>query len=155
MTTTRTTRHRRRGQGLVEFSLALIPFLVMLMGIVDLGRGIYMSSGTSEAAREIARATAVHLCSDDPCSTTAPLGTSSETLAVFNTQKALIPGITTMGASVQIQCTDVNDNVITGPGCEGRNFVRVTVTVGYAAMTPILSMVAPTTLSSTAHVQVP
>jgi hypothetical protein len=29
------------------------------------------------------------------------------------------------------------------------------VTAGYAALTPILSMVAPKTLTSTAHIQVP
>ena len=56
---------RSDGQALVEFSLAVIPFLILLMGVFDLGRGIYMMNGTSEAAREINRVTIVHL-------TTAP-----------------------------------------------------------------------------------
>ena len=44
-------REREGGQALVEFSLALIPFLFMLMGVVDLGRGIYTSNGVAQAAR--------------------------------------------------------------------------------------------------------
>ena len=35
----RKMRGRARGQALVEFSLVLIPFLLILMGIADLGRG--------------------------------------------------------------------------------------------------------------------
>ena len=38
-----------------------IPFLILLMGVFDLGRGIYTMNGTSEAAREITRVTIVHL----------------------------------------------------------------------------------------------
>jgi Flp pilus assembly protein TadG len=138
----------------VEFSLALIPFLVILMGIVDLGRGIYMNNGVTEAARQIARATAVHPCSVSPCTTGADLGTSAETLATIGTQRTLIPGMTGTDA-VQVTCTTVSDQVVNGPGCASSNYIRVTVTVRYSALTPILSMVAPATLSSTAHIQVP
>ena len=55
-----TTKRRDRGQALVEFSLLLIPFLWILMGIVDLGRGIYIYNGVNQAARELARVTSVH-----------------------------------------------------------------------------------------------
>ena len=58
--TVRTDRPRRSGQALVEFAIAVIPFLMLLMAVVDLGRGIYMLNGTSEAARDIARVTSVH-----------------------------------------------------------------------------------------------
>ena len=54
---------RRQGQAVVEFALAVIPFLILLMGVIDLGRGIYTMNGTSEAARDIARVTIVHLTS--------------------------------------------------------------------------------------------
>ena len=40
----------RRGQALVEFSLAIMIFLAMLMGIFDLGRAIFAYNGVSEAA---------------------------------------------------------------------------------------------------------
>jgi Flp pilus assembly protein TadG len=152
-------RHRGRGQALVEFSLALIPFLLILMGIVDLGRGVYMSSGVNEAAREIARTTAVHLCDTTTCTLT--LGNSNQTLATINTQKGLIPGLSDPAASITFACTSIDDSTYTPPDpgtssvCPSGQFVKVTVSVPYAALTPILSMVAPSTLVSTAHIQVP
>lgn len=45
----------RRGQTLVEFALILPIFLLMLMGILDLGRAVYYSSTLSNVARETAR----------------------------------------------------------------------------------------------------
>jgi Flp pilus assembly protein TadG len=149
---TRRRSDRRRGQALVEFSLALIPFLLILMGIADLGRGIYMSNGVNEAAREIARTTAVHPC---PTSGSCTLGGSPETAATVNVQKGLIPGLGSASSSITYSCTDVSDVAISGTGCAGGNFVKVTVAVPYAALTPLLSMVAPTTLVASAHIEVP
>jgi Flp pilus assembly protein TadG len=147
---TRST-NRPRGQALVEFSVALIPFLLVLMGIVDLGRGIYMNNGVSEAAREMARATAVH--------PGATLGSSAETLAVIGTQKGLVPGLGDPSATITFACTTISDVVIAGSPCASTStvtaFVRVKITVPFSVITPVLSMVAPSTLSSTAHIQVP
>ena len=146
----RPTRRRGGGQALVEFSLALIPFLLILMGIADLGRGIYMSNGVNEAAREIARTTSVHLCATSgPCT----LGNSAETIATINTQKNLVPGLT--ASSVAFACTTVEDVTVSTTSCSAGNYVKVTVSVPYAALTPVLSMVAPTTLVASAHIQVP
>jgi Flp pilus assembly protein TadG len=55
-----TTRdHRRneraRGQSLVEFSLVLIPFLLIVLGLFDLGRYVYSQNTLAEAAREATR----------------------------------------------------------------------------------------------------
>ena len=144
-------REQGRGQALVEFSLALIPFLLILMGIIDLGRGVYMNSGVNQAAREIARVTSVHPCNTGSC----VLGNSSETAAVIATQKGLIPGLGGPTSSITFDCTTVSDVVVPGTTCISGNYVRITVSVPYAALTPILGMVAPSTLASTAHVQVP
>ena len=147
--------HRGPGQALVEFSLALIPFVFILLGIFDLGRGIYMNNGVSQAAREIARTTAVHPCNTSSCT----LGNSPETLAVIATQKGLIPGLGSPSSSVTFACTTVSDVVVTGnQTCAGGHedlYIRVTVTVPFSVLTPVLSMVAPSTLQATAHIQVP
>ena len=139
---------------MVEFALALIPFLLILMGIVDLGRGIYMSSGVSQAAREIARATAVHVCGS-PCT----IGNSAETQAVIATQKNLVPGLASPSSTIVFECTDVVDATATTTDCTvGSNsprYIRVTVSVPFSALTPVLSMVAPSTLVSSAHVALP
>ena len=80
---------RTRGQALVEFSLVLIPFLIIMMGIFDLGRAIYMMNTTAQAAREIARVTIVH-----PYDTCCDLASSTEVAAVIGTQRNLLPGFT-------------------------------------------------------------
>src|SRR5215210_447821 len=85
----RTRQRRRAVQGLVEFAVAVIPFLMLLMAVVDLGRGIYMMNGTSEAARDIARVTVVHPWPNNG----NDLGSSTEAAAVIATQRGLIPGL--------------------------------------------------------------
>lgn len=140
-----------RGQALVEFSLALIPFLLVLMGIVDLGRGIYMNNGVAEAAREIARVTAVH-----PGTT---LGSSAETLGVIAAQQGMVPGLADPAAVITFSCRSISDAVVSGTSCASTTdapvFVRVDVTVPFTVLTPVLSMVAPSSLTATAHIQVP
>jgi Flp pilus assembly protein TadG len=150
MTLAQRQRARHRGQALVEFSLALIPFLLLLLGIADLGRGIYTSNGVSEAAREIARTTAVH-----PCATsgTCTLGNSPETTATINTQKTLVPGLGGPSSSIVFTCTD--DTQVVQAQCNPGDFVQVTVTVPFSTLTPVLSMVAPTSLTASAQIEVP
>ena len=143
---------RAAGQTLVEFSLALIPFLFLLMGTLDLGRGIYTNNGVAQAAREIARVTSVHQCVG-PCTS----GTwSVQTLAVVNTQKQLVPGMPTSG--VTIDCVNVTDTPVTvaaGSLCPPGDYIRVTATVSFSVVTPLLPVPNPMTFSSTAHTQVP
>ena len=58
-----------RGQTLVEFALVLPIFLHMLLGLLDVGRYVYMNSVLSQAAREGARVAAVEagwIGSSDP-----------------------------------------------------------------------------------------
>jgi Flp pilus assembly protein TadG len=50
-----TGRRARRGQALVEFALVLPIFLLIVFGIVDVGRYVYLTNAFNEAAREGAR----------------------------------------------------------------------------------------------------
>lgn len=129
------------GQALVEFSLAIIVFLVLLMGIVDFGRGIYMYNGVSQAAREIARATSVH-----PGST---LGSSSQTQAVIAVQRNLIPNL----GNPTFACVDIDDTPVTG-ACLGGMRVKVTVVAPYRPVTPLLGLTGTWNLSSTSSVSI-
>lgn len=150
--TTLRRRDGHRGQALVEFSLALIPFLFMLMGVIDLGRGIYTNNGVAQAAREIARATSVHQCVG-PCTTAS---WSAETTATFNTQRNLVPGLASTG--VTITCVDVSDAAITiaaGESCPHGEYIKVAVTATFRLVSPLLPVPNPITLGSSAHVQVP
>jgi hypothetical protein len=133
-------RRRSPGQALVEFSIALIPFMLLLMGVLDLGRGIYAMNATSEAAREIARATSVHRCADTPC---VDLGTSSEAQAAIATQRALIPGLV-FDPSVDIDCVDATDAVISDTDCtpssDTDRYIRVHIRSTFSPVTPLLGM---------------
>jgi Flp pilus assembly protein TadG len=131
-----------RGQALVEFSLTLIVFLVLIMAVVDLGRGIYMYNGVSQAVREVARVTSVH-----PGTT---LGNSAETAAVVATQKALVPNL----GSPTFSCVDIDDTPVSGP-CKGGMRVKVTMVAPYRAITPLLGLAGTFNLSSASSVQIP
>jgi hypothetical protein len=158
-TTVRTTSRRdgrRDGQALVEFALAVIPFLILLMGVIDLGRGIYMMNGTSEAARDITRATIVHMTDSG-----GQLGMSSQTTAVIATQEGLIPGLS-IDPSTDIECVDaydvVQNPVISGndEDCNvGEDFIRVHVTADFAPITPLVSAFGTHTFESTSRMQIP
>jgi hypothetical protein len=133
-------RRHSPGQALVEFSIALIPFMLLLMGVLDLGRGIYAMNATSEAAREIARATSVHRCADTPCT---DLGTSPETQAAIATQRELIPNLD-FDPSVDIDCVDATDSVISDTECtpssDTDRYIRVHVRSTFSPVTPLLGI---------------
>lgn len=144
-------RRRLAGQALVEFSLVLIPFLLLLLGLVDLGRGIYTNNVVAEAAREIARVTSVHPCTNSPCTVY-----SAESTATIGTQKGMVPGLTDSG--IVVDCVDMTDAAVTVPSgmaCPAGKFVRAKVTVPFQVLTPLLGLGGTFTLSSTSHVQVP
>ena len=145
----RPSRRERRGQALVEFSLAVIPFLVLLMGIIDLGRGIYMMNGTAEAARDITRATIVH-----PRDGSGNLGMSAETTEVISTQRSLLPGLT-VAAATDITCVDEYDAVIADANCQPGNFIKVRVRAPFTPITPIVSAFGSHTFESTSRMQIP
>lgn len=56
---TRIVRRRRardpRGQALVEFAVVFPVFMLILFGIIDVGRYVYVANSLNEAAREGAR----------------------------------------------------------------------------------------------------
>jgi Flp pilus assembly protein TadG len=48
-------RRHGRGQALVEFALVFPIFMLMVFGIIDLGRYVYVTNAFNQAAREAAR----------------------------------------------------------------------------------------------------
>lgn len=131
------------GQALVEFSLVVTLFLVLLMSAADVTRGIYMYNGVAEAAREIARVTSVH--------PGMVLGDSTQTADVVSTQRGLVPGL----ASPSFACVD-----ITGApqppshNCVPGDWVKVTVQAIYTPVTPILSLAGSYTMQSVSTIQI-
>jgi Flp pilus assembly protein TadG len=136
-------RDRSEGQALVEFSLVLVPFLIIMMGVFDLGRAIYMMNTTAEAAREIARVTAVH-----PWNSSKDLGSSSQAAAVIQTQRGLLPNMV-FTPGTDIQCVDISDAVMADAQCSRTgSFVRVRVRSTFTPVTPLVMMFGSHTLES-------
>jgi Flp pilus assembly protein TadG len=141
MTSRRAGRSPRSeaGQALVEFSLAIILFVILLLAVFDFGRGIYMFNGVSEAAREIARATSV-------APETVPQSSAAfqSALAV---QRSIIPGI----SAVAPTCVDIAGSTTS---CDSGAYVKVTVTATYTPVS-LLGLTGPIVLTSSSSVQIP
>jgi Flp pilus assembly protein TadG len=56
----RTRKQQRRGATVVEMAIVLLPFLVLTMGMLDLGVGIFRSHILAQAARHACRRAIVH-----------------------------------------------------------------------------------------------
>lgn len=138
-------RDRAGGQAMVEFSLAILVFLIVLMGVVDFGMAIYKFNGVSQAAREIARVASVHQGS-------LTFGVSSEITAVVATQQKLVPGL----GSPTITCTDVNGAAVAliSGKCPTTAFVNVTITAPYKAVTPLVSWTSAFTMKGSSSAQI-
>jgi hypothetical protein len=131
-----------KGQALVEFAFGIIVFLALLIGTIDLGRGVYMYNGVSQAAREIARETSVH-------PGTGALGGSAETQQVVAVQQRLVPGLRVSSYA----CTDIAGTVLAGD-CRGGEWVTVTVTTRFQPVMPLLTMLGPIDLTSSSGAEI-
>ena len=138
---TRRARTPQAGQALVEFSIAIIVFLLLLMGIVDMGRGIYAYNGVSQAAREIARVASVH-----PGST---LGSSAQVTGVVATQQRLVPGLGTPAFA----CVDITGATVSGT-CRRGDWVRVQISAPWAPVTPLLGLTGTWSFASTTTMRI-
>jgi len=84
-------KHSERGSGLVETSLILLIFLMMLIGIIDFGQVLYFHQSLVERARAAARYGAINPTDTD----------GIKYMAVYNsptlpaTPNAILPGLTT------------------------------------------------------------
>lgn len=118
-------RNRRggdRGQALVEFALVIPIFILLLVGLFDIGRAVWNYSTVANAAREAVR------------------------VAVVNQDQATIRAAA-IEAGVSLGLTDAD---ITLGACASQECpYSVTVTYDYDPATPVLGFFNPT-LSSTA-----
>lgn len=67
----RVRAERRRGQALVEFALVIPIFLLVIFGLVDLGRAVFVNNSLAEAARDGARYASVQARSNNDASRAA------------------------------------------------------------------------------------
>jgi hypothetical protein len=135
----RTAAKRRRGghrgQSLVEFAVILPIFILVLMGIFDMGRAVYAYNTISNAAREAVRVGIV----DQTCST---IGAEADVRA-SSLDVAWNPNpldlCTDLDGQIDIKFLDPSmDGTECAPPIDLGCYAEVTVGYDYTAATPVI-----------------
>lgn len=148
-------RRRSRGQALVEFSLVLPVFLVMLMGVIDVGRAIWAQNSLAAAAREGARFAIVH---GGSATTACPVGPAISGVTVIPAVSSSCPYPSpstqaikdAVTAAANAGGTSIAVTVCYGTGCSGdTNAVGATNARGTpvtVAVTSRVNLITPSLL---------
>jgi Flp pilus assembly protein TadG len=136
-------RRRSRGQGLVEFAIVLPVLMMIILGLLDLGRAIYTYNTLSQASRQAARIAIVNqtptAIQNQAIASAATLGLAASNVEVcFKTEST-----TQTGCSTNTDDCPQSSRVI---GCLA--FVRTHVS--YTPFTPVIALLfSQISLSST------
>jgi Flp pilus assembly protein TadG len=143
-----TRREKSRGQAMVEFALVIPVFILLMVGIFDLGRVVWVNDTLATAAREAARFAIVHggsegtLCPVGPPATTAVIPAASASCPYPAPSRQAIKDVaqkwaagTSANVTVSVcygvvtSCSGDADQVINPPPTDARGTqVMVTVT---------------------------
>jgi Flp pilus assembly protein TadG len=151
-------RRREGGQGLVEFSLVFPVFILLLFGILDLGRAIYAYNTIADAAREGARVAIVNQIQTSPdCVVERPIqnpGAPHWSIKTCAVQWAIALGVQESDVTVSYAAPPgvaLTCSPTVAVGC----IASVTVAHTYTAITPVIgNLVGPISMSSTSQVPV-
>jgi Flp pilus assembly protein TadG len=133
-------RRRSGGQALAEFALAIPIFVLLVFGLIDIGRLVYVNNAISQAAREGARYGSVQ---NRSATAAARTDVEDHTLAIMAAvpQPVVSVGCERGGASVA--------------ACRTNDVLVVTVSSPVGMFTPVIGqLVGTVTVSSTAKVTV-
>ncbi len=118
-------RDRGRGQALVEFAFALPIFLLIVFGLIDLGRAVYVNNSLAEAARDGARYGSVQARAWDEARRT-------------NVESWVVDRLVAVpDATVTVECASANP----GLGCTVKDIVSVSVETELDMITPIIGQI--------------
>ncbi len=106
---------KENGQALVEFAFVITVLVFILMGIFDLGRGIYAYNVTASGAREGAR---------------YGIANASDTSGIQNQARANMPALDLNEITVTVACS---------PDCNAGSSIAVTVSYRFVPVTLFFS----------------
>jgi hypothetical protein len=136
----KTRRKHRRGAAVLEMSIILMTFLVLTMGMLDMGIGVFRYHIVAQAARFGARRAIVH---GDRATQLGSWGTATIDVAANANGIPIVDGVDDGIAPMLVGC-DLPQTRIRVEWLEGGNSfeqpVRVTLTSPY---TPIFSFIFP------------
>jgi hypothetical protein len=157
------SRSRGRGQALVEFALVLPIFLLILFGLIDIGRYVYVSNAFAEAARDAARSGAVEQWKYN-CPSSVPVGSQDRLTCTKAIAQDRLVGYTFDPAATAswVKCFDPTtaQNPVLADDCSASDFLVVHLSSGTGAnrfqfLTPIIGqLIAPPTITGEARVEV-
>lgn len=158
-------RRRSRGQTLVEFALVFPVFILLLFGIIDVGRLVYLNSTLSQAAREGARAGSVEASyrgsSATGCNTAGgPVCPANDSTLLTHITSAANRMMSPFGsvANTYMNCVAATGTpptgAWTGATCASTTSggqISVRVTASFTPLTPVIGQIIGTrTLQGTA-----
>jgi Flp pilus assembly protein TadG len=136
-------RNKSAGQALVEFAITLPIVVLIIVGLIDLGRGIYTYNTLAQAARQANRTAMVD---QDVSSVVAVAASNAATLGLSSSNVDVCFKTAT---STQTDCSDPTADACASPysiGC----LAIVRTHIGFSPITPIIgSIVGSIQLSST------
>lgn len=149
---------RPLGQGLVEFALVLPVFLIILFGLIDMGRYVFLNSVLSQAAREAARVGAVEASwvgsGDAACGATGGPVCPASVNALRTDMTSGANRMMTPFASIPVANLYTSCDATSGPAgawttktCATRatgSVVSVRVQVSFTPITPIIGQIVGT-----------
>ena len=135
----RSPRHSR-GQALTEFALVLPIFALLVFGLIDVGRAVYVNNAASQAAREGARWGSVQGRSSDAAGRAA---IRDHTISTMNA----VP-------NPQVTVTCERSGAVVAR-CRTNDILVITVNSPVSMMTPVISsIIGPMDISATSRVMV-
>lgn len=140
---------------MAEFALVLLPFLLMLFGIVDLSRFVYSNNSLSEVARESARQGTVALRPAD-------CNGLSRVVCIQTLARDRLTAVTIVLGDVEVVCHRLDSAGILpartdpdncGPTWRANDLVRVTITRELTLITPLINgIIGPARMTGEAEV---
>jgi Flp pilus assembly protein TadG len=123
------------GQSLAEFALVLPIFLLMLFGLIDVGRFVFTANALGNGAREAARFASVGTRPAE-C---AGLTRSQCATAIAQSHSW---GVPSNGITVTVTCEQIAANGTRTPiavnSCTTRNLLRVEAQTQFTILTPVI-----------------
>jgi Flp pilus assembly protein TadG len=145
------SRRSRRGATVVELSIVLGIFILLTLGMFDLGLGVFRYHILANAARQAARRAIVHGASANLLGSWGP---TSVSVLANESGKPIVDGPADGIQPILVLC-DLENTRITLDWIDNNNAVgsrvRATVTSDYQ---PVLTLLWPVTLSASSTMQI-
>jgi Flp pilus assembly protein TadG len=124
-----TGRSHRRGVALLEAALVLTPLLVLALGLLDMGVGLFRFHVISEATRQLARQATVHGQYANLLGHWGPTtyaGTANSTSSIATAVRPFLVGIDPSTVNVSVQWPEGSNQI--------EKAVRVTLTNNFSPL---------------------